>query len=66
VPKVTKVMRPLKNYLTSHCEEQSDVAIFYIFNELEIASHSFAMTEWPFFKGLSYKCLKLKKVVSNK
>ncbi len=44
--------RPLKNYLTSHCEERSDVAILYIFNELEIASHSFAMTEWPFFKGL--------------
>ena len=29
------------------------MAIFYIFNELEIASHSFAMTEWPFFKGLT-------------
>ena len=28
----------MKNYFTSHCEEQSDVATFYIFNKLEIAS----------------------------
>ena len=33
------------------------MAIFYIFNELEIASHSFAMTEWPFFKGLALSIL---------
>ncbi len=28
------------------------MAIFHIFNELKIASHSFAMTERPFFIGL--------------
>jgi len=31
-------------------EERSDVAISYIYNELEIASHSFAMTIWYYAK----------------
>ena len=31
-------MRPLQNSLLSHCEERSDVAIFFVFHKLEIAS----------------------------
>jgi len=40
----------LHNCFSGHCEEQSDVAIYYDYAELEIASHSFAMTIWYYAK----------------
>jgi len=37
---VQSITRGLYNYFSGYCEEQSDVAIYYGYKELEIASRS--------------------------
>ena len=45
--------RGLHNYVSGHCEERSNAAIYYNYMDIEIASYSFAMTLYGYYANVS-------------